>query len=150
MVGNIRYRSSVQFDKFWHMYTPRKSPPQSRVGLRACDILCMPFKSTASVSHSPPAVPNTNPICLQRPVFWALIFLVQDPQAKEPDVGLRPPCALGRTFAMVIILLLWVTYPGDMGVDCIMSLSFLPIFFGVPLYSFSYRKSFLLVFGLFS
>lgn len=39
MVANIRYRSSVQFDKFWHMYTPRKSPPQSRVGLREYKIL---------------------------------------------------------------------------------------------------------------
>lgn len=39
MVANTRYRSSVQFDKFWHMYTPKKSPLQSRAGLRECKIL---------------------------------------------------------------------------------------------------------------
>ena len=36
-------------------------------------------------------------------MFWELIFLVQDPQGEEPDVGLAPH-SFQRTFAIVIIL----------------------------------------------
>ena len=56
---------------------------------RACEILCRPFKSGVSISRSPLALLKVSHAGLQSQTFWKLTFLVQDPQAWEPNVGLR-------------------------------------------------------------
>ena len=61
----------------------------SALGARACEILCAPFKSGVSVSHSPLAFPKLIPTGLQSQMFCGLIFQVQDPWTWEPDAGLR-------------------------------------------------------------
>lgn len=62
----------------------------SALGLLACEI-CMSFLSVESlISYSPLASPYVIPSGLQSQMFWGLIFPVQDPQAGELDVGLRP------------------------------------------------------------
>ena len=55
-----------------------------------CEILCASFKSGTSISHSPLALPKVIHARLQSQIFWGIIFPVQDPWAREPDVGLRP------------------------------------------------------------
>ena len=51
----------------------------SSLGLGACEILCAPFKSGTSISHSPLPLPKVSPFELQSQTFWGLVFLVQDP-----------------------------------------------------------------------
>ena len=79
----------------------------SALGLGACEILCVPFKSGVSVSHSLLALPEVSPSGLKRKVFWELVFLEQDPQLGSPVWGLDPSL-LGRNLA---IILLFVTHP---------------------------------------
>lgn len=43
--------------------------------------------------------------------------MVQNPQAGEPNMGLIPPCSLGRTPEIVFILPFVCHPPGDMGLD---------------------------------
>ena len=50
----------------------------------------MSFKSGVSISHSPLARLEGSPARLQSQMFFGLDFLVQGPQAGEPDMGLRP------------------------------------------------------------
>ena len=68
----------------------------SGLGLRAYEILHAPFKSRVSVSHSPLALWYVNPAHFQSQTFWGLTFLVQNPQAGEPDVGLWPLALWGE------------------------------------------------------
>ena len=68
-----------------------------------CEILCV--LTEESLSYSSCSVLYTSPAGLQSPVFWGLIFLVQDPQAGEP-VGLVP---WGES--AVVIFLLFVGCP---------------------------------------
>ena len=58
------------------------------------EILCGPFKSGVSISHSPLTLPKVRPDGFQSQTFWGLIFMVQNPQAGEPSVGLgsHAPC----------------------------------------------------------
>ena len=62
----------------------------SSLGPRACEILYVPFKSLVSISHNPLGLLKASPADQQSQTFWGLVFLVQDPQARELDVGLRP------------------------------------------------------------
>ena len=59
----------------------------SALGIRVCEILYEPFKS--SISFSPPVLLYTSPTGFQRQTVWGFIFLMQDLQARKPDVGLR-------------------------------------------------------------
>ena len=62
----------------------------SALGPRACEILCEPFKSGVSISHSSLGLPKVSPIGLQSQIVWGLDFLVQGLRAREPNVGFRP------------------------------------------------------------
>ena len=54
---------------------------------RACEILCAPVKSGVPVSLSPLGVLKVNSADLQSHMFWGLMFLMQDPWTRDPDVG---------------------------------------------------------------
>lgn len=75
-------------------------------------------------------------------------LLGADPWAGKPDVELRPPCSLGRTFAIVVILLFEGCPPEGMGLIYITTLPFLPNSLWFLLYIFRYRRSFLVDSGL--
>ena len=60
------------------------------------EILCMPFKSEVSISCSPLGLLKLSPTVLQSQMLWGLLFLVQDPWAGEPDVGLRSLTPVGE------------------------------------------------------
>ena len=47
------------------------------------------FKSEVFFSFSPPALLFSSLACFQTQLFWELVFLVQNTQTKEPNVGLR-------------------------------------------------------------
>ena len=66
------------------------------LGPGACEILCVPFKNEVSLSPSPLGLLKVNLTGLQSKMLWRLVFLMQDPWAGEPDVGLRPHSALGE------------------------------------------------------
>ena len=61
----------------------------SVLGLKVSEVLCVPFKSGVSVFYSPLALPNISPTGFQSQIFGGLVFSVQDPQAGDPDAGLR-------------------------------------------------------------
>ena len=152
MVANIRYRSSVQFDKFWHMYTPRKSPPQSRVGLREYKIL-----NRADPLRTEPLFP--------------VAFQLSQTQASLAFKVIYSGCSSSWSRNPRLDNLIWgsehfllrealcnFNYPlfcksPILGV-WILNISYLcpsyPFCFGSSLFIFSYVKSFLLPFGLFS
>ena len=60
----------------------------SALGLGMCEILHVPFKTRVSVSYSPLAVLYASPTGLENQTFSGLIFLMQNRQAGEPNVGL--------------------------------------------------------------
>ena len=70
-----------------------------------CEISCVPFKNEVSVFPSPVGLPKLSPSGLQSQMLWGLAFLVQDPRAGEPDVGLRTLTPVG------IIILQFVGRP---------------------------------------
>ena len=49
----------------------------SALGLGACEILCVPFKSRFSISHNPIALPKLSPTSLQNQTFWGLVLRLQ-------------------------------------------------------------------------
>ena len=61
----------------------------SALGLRSCEILCVPYKNRIFVSYRPPDLLYVSPASLQGQTFWGCFFLVQDPRAGEPNVGFR-------------------------------------------------------------
>ena len=55
--------------------------------------------------------------CTQAPLpsspdAWGLVFLVLEPQAGEPNVGLRPLVPWGEPLQLCLSSCLWVTYMG--------------------------------------
>ena len=48
----------------------------------------------------------------QSHTFWGLIFLLQDPLAREPNVGLGPLPPWGGTLHLLLFSHLWVAYTG--------------------------------------
>ena len=66
------------------------------LGPKACEILCVPLKSKVSISPSSLGLPKLSPAGLQSQMLWGLVFLVQDPWAGTPDVGLRPLTLVGE------------------------------------------------------
>ena len=70
--------------------------------LRVCETLCALFKNGVCFLW-PSGSPKRAGLQSKHP--WGLISPVQDPQVGEPDVGCGPLYSLGRTSAIVIILL---------------------------------------------
>lgn len=62
----------------------------SVLGLRACEILHVPFKSGVSVSYGLVALLYASSAGLQDQMFWGLVSLVQDSWAGKTDVRLGP------------------------------------------------------------
>ena len=60
----------------------------SALGLGACEILQVPFKSRVSLPYSPPAIPY--PTGLQSQAFWGPVFPMKDPQPGKLYVKLKP------------------------------------------------------------
>ena len=60
------------------------------------ETLCALSKSGVSVSPSPVEFLWSNPAGLQSQILWGLRLLLPDPQAGEPDVGLRPFTPMGE------------------------------------------------------
>ena len=114
----------------------------------ACEILCAPFKSGVSISHSPLGLPKVSPAGLQSQTFWGLIFLVQVPQAGDHDVGFRCLAPWGEPLQLQLFSRLWVTHWG-MGLDYIVTPPLLPILLWFLLYIFGCRRSFLVGSSLF-
>ena len=59
------------------------------LGPSAHENLCVPSKSGVSISPSPAAFLHSSPTGLQSQMLWGLLLSLPDPQAGEPDVGLR-------------------------------------------------------------
>ena len=68
----------------------------SALGPQVCEILCVPFDSGVSISHSPLTPPKISPTGFQSQTFCGLIFPVQNSGAGEPNVGLGPLAPWGE------------------------------------------------------
>ena len=112
--------------------------------------LCAPFKSRVLFSYSPLALPYASPAGLQSLAFRGLITPVQDPQAGEPNAGLRPLTPWGEPLQLWLFSCLWIACPRGMNLDSTVSPLLLPISLWFLLCIFSCGKSFLLVFRSFS
>ena len=101
----------------------------SALGHRACETLCVPFKSWVSISYSPVGLPKVNPTGFQSQMLWGFTCLVQDSWAgQKSQCGPQTSHSFGRTSAVVIIHLFVDHLPGDnMGLDCIPTPPLLPI-----------------------
>ena len=62
----------------------------SVLGLRVCEILCVPCKNGISVSYSPLAILKTSPIGVQIQVFWGLYSQCKTPKLESLMWGLDP------------------------------------------------------------
>ena len=82
-----------------------------------------------SISYIPLALPKASPAGLQSQMFWGLVFLMQDPLAWGVWRGAWTPCFLGKTSAIIIILLFVGCPPRGMGLD------YTPISTSLPLLS---------------
>ena len=115
------------------------------------DLECMRFcvhpLRAESVPYTPLALPYASPACLQRQMFWGPIFLVQDPQAGQPYVGLRVLTSWIKPLQLWLSSCLWVTFQLC---DHTVSPPLLPVMLWFFLCIFSCERSFLLVFRLFS
>ena len=81
---------------------------------RACEILCVPFKSGISFSQ-PSGLQKLSHAGLQSQMFWCLSSQCRTPRLGS-SVWTPTPCSLERTSVIVIILLFGGCPPGDMGV----------------------------------
>ena len=113
-----------------------------------CEILCVPFESGVSISHSPLPLLKVSPTDLQSQM-WGLLSQCKT-QAWRAGCGPWTPCSLRRTYSIVVVLPPVVCLPGDMGFYYTMSPPLVPIFLWFLLYFFSCRRSFLLFFQFFS
>ena len=80
-------------------YTPwgRKSLTTEQLSMHACT-----FKNRV---YSPPASLCTSPSGLQSQISWGFIYLVQDFQGWGAQNGSQTPCFMGRSSAIIIVLL---------------------------------------------
>ena len=74
------------------------------IGLGVHKTLYTASKSGVSVAPSPVELPGSNTTGFQSQVLWGFLLLLPDPQAGEPDMGLR-------TFTMVGKLLWYNCFP---------------------------------------
>ena len=74
------------------------------------DFCVLPLR-VKSISHSLSGLLKLSPACLQSHVLWYLVFLLQDPQARGPDVGPRTLTPVGEllqySYSPVCGLLSW-------------------------------------------
>ena len=82
---------------------------------------CMCPLRVESVSNSPPALLNTSSTGFRSQTFWGLPFLVQDPQAEDPNVELQPLAPWVEHLGLWYSSCLWVA---DLVVR-VLSISFL-------------------------
>ena len=68
----------------------------SALGLGTCGILHVPFKSRVCFLR-PSSFLNLSPDSFQCQMFWEPVFPVQDAQAREPDMGVRPLAPWGES-----------------------------------------------------
>ena len=68
----------------------------SSLGARAREILCVLFMSEDFISPSPVGLLQLSTAGLQFQMLWGLVFLVPEPWAWEPDVGLRTLTPVGE------------------------------------------------------
>ena len=66
------------------------------LGSGSREILCVPFKSETSISHSLLGLRKVGPTGLQNQMFWGLVFPLQDPWAEDHYVGLGPLASRGE------------------------------------------------------
>lgn len=83
----------------------------SVLSLGAREIVCGPFKSRVFVSYSSPAIPDLSPTDYQSQVLWGLIFPVQIPRQRVPDMELEPLTSQGGPWCLWYPSPLWVTTP---------------------------------------
>ena len=76
-----------------------------------------PPRVESLVPLSPVELLQSSPTGFQSQTLWRLFLLIADPQAGEPDVGLRTLTSYGRVSVICLFSSLWVTLPPDMGVD---------------------------------
>ena len=70
------------------------------LGPEACEMSCVPLESEASISQSPLELLKASPTGLQSQMFWGLIFLLQNLQTGQTDVGLRPLTRWGESLQL--------------------------------------------------
>ena len=109
----------------------------SVLGLVACEILCVPFKSGASVSYSPLTLLYTSPAGLQSQMFWVP---VQDPRLGRLMPGLDPSL-LGENLCDWDYPPFCGCLPRGVGLDCTTSPPLLPVSLWLLLYFFNCGKS---------
>ena len=107
------------------------------------DFCVLPLR-VKSISHSLSGLLKLSPACLQSHVLWYLVFLLQDPQARGPDVGPRTLTPVGELLQYYspvyglshlrvrYLIVLWIH-------------ALLPVLLGFLLYDFGCRRSFLAV-----
>ena len=66
------------------------------LGLGVHESLYAPSKCGVSVSPSPVEFLQSSPPALQSQMLWGIFLLMPDPQAEEPDVGLRTLIPVGQ------------------------------------------------------
>lgn len=71
---------------------------------KACEILYAFFKSGVSFSHSTQDIPKVSRAGLQVQMFRGLVFPVQEPQVKEPNVGAQTIHSLRRASVIIFQL----------------------------------------------
>ena len=67
-------------------------------------LLCVPFKSGISVSHSPLGLPKASSFSLQSQTFLGLVFSTSSAPRLGSPMRIWTSCFLGRTSVIVIIL----------------------------------------------
>ena len=113
-----------------------------------CDILCAPFKSKISIFPSPLGFLKVSSTLLQSQILWELIFPLQEPQAGEPNMRLRPLTPLEEPLQCNYSPICRLPAQGY-GIDYIVSLLLLPISLWFPFYTFSCRRSLFVGLSLF-
>ena len=66
------------------------------LGPGTCKTLCASSKNGVSASPSPVELLQSSPAGLQSQMLWGLLPLMPDPQAGEPDMGLRTLTPVGE------------------------------------------------------
>ena len=87
----------------------------------------MLFKNEVFISPSPVGLPKLSLTGLQSQTLWGLVFLVQDPWAKERDMGLSSLTPVGEPLQCNYSLVCGSPIWGCMVLDYITSLPLLPI-----------------------
>ena len=66
------------------------------LGLSVHETLCVPSKSRVSVASSRAELLHSSPAGLQSQMLWGFLLRMPDPQAGDPDMGLRTLTLVGK------------------------------------------------------